>query len=161
AAREGATLFMTLLAAFDLLLHRWSGQRDLVVGTPIANRTHADTEALVGFFVNTLVLRANVDPEASFRDLLLHLRARCLGAFAHHDPPFQHLAKDLAPSRAATATPLFQVMFALQTAPAAALALGDTRRRAVHTEGATAKFDLNLALADGRGGLSGALEFAT
>ncbi len=161
ARREGATLFMTLLAAFDVLLYRYSGQTDLLVGTPIANRTRAETEALAGFFVNTLVLRAQLDPERSFLDLLRQVREGALGAYAHQDAPFERLVQEIAPARDTSRSPLFQVVFALQSAPAGAAQRAGTRRRGVRADGGTAKFDLTLTLAEGSGGLSGAMEFAT
>src|SRR6185437_12248247 len=161
ARREGATLFMTLLAAFDVLLHRWSGQTDLSVGTPIAGRARAETEALAGFFVNTLVLRAELDPERPFLALLRQVREDALGAYAHQDAPFERLVQELSPERDLGTTPLFQVMFALQTAPSGAARLEGTRRRALRTDGGSAKFDLALALVDGPSGLSGAMEYAT
>jgi amino acid adenylation domain-containing protein/non-ribosomal peptide synthase protein (TIGR01720 family) len=161
ARREGATLFMTLLAAFDVLLYRWTGQTDLVVGTPTANRTHAETEGLAGFFVSTLVLRAVLDPELGFRALLRAVREDALGAYAHQDTPFERLVQALEPDRDPGRTPLFQVMFALQTAPAGAAQLGATKRRSVLASSGTAKFDLTLALTDGPRGLSGAMEFST
>ena len=120
---RGATLFMTLLAAFKLLLHRYSGQEDILVGSPIANRTQAESEALVGFFVNTLVLRSTISRERSFETVLCDIRETALDAYAHQDIPFETVVSELQPERSLSHSPLFQVMFALQNAPQEALSL--------------------------------------
>ncbi|HYY98878.1 MAG TPA: amino acid adenylation domain-containing protein, partial [Pyrinomonadaceae bacterium] len=156
---EGATLYMTLAAAFDVLLWRYTGQTDILVGSPIANRNRAETEALIGFFVNTLVLRARVDERRSFRELLCQVKEVCLGAYAHQDVPFEKLVEELQPDRDLSRTPLFQVMFALQNAPMPALKLGDLRLSLADVPAEAAKFDLTLSLEESRGGLSGALEY--
>ena len=161
ARGEGATLFMTLLAAFDVLLWRWSGQADLVVGSPIAGRTRAETESLVGFFVNTLVLRTELADDLTFRGLLARVREDALGAYAHQDTPFERLVQELEPVRDLSRTPLFQVMFTLQNAPMGAARLPGLTRRGVAADSGTAKFDLTLTLADGPSGLMGAMEHAT
>ncbi len=157
---------MVLLAAFGVLLHRWSGQADLCLGTPTAGRPRPETEVMAGFFVNTLVLRLRVDPPASFRALLASTREACLGAYAHQDVPFERLVQELERVRDASRSPLFQVMFALQTAPAAAKAAplrspSGLRRRGMGVGGSVAKLDLTLAMAEGPEGLSGAMEYAT
>ncbi len=162
ARQQGVTLFMTLLAAFDVLLHRTTGQDDVVVGTPIAGRTQAETEGLIGFFVNTLVLRAEIDPEQSFRDLLARVKDTCLGAYAHQDTPFERLVQAVAPERDLGRSPLFQVLFVLQNAASSALDLDGVRRRSVNVESTTAKFDLSLAMArTARGTLTASIEYAT
>ncbi|MEP7121093.1 MAG: non-ribosomal peptide synthase/polyketide synthase [Byssovorax sp.] len=162
ARKEGATLFMTLLAAFDVLLHRTTDQRDVVVGTPIAGRTQAETEGLIGFFVNTLVLRAEIDPEQSFRELLARVKETCLGAYAHQDTPFERLVQEIAPGRDMSRSPLFQVVFVLQNAAAGGLDLDGVRRRGIRLDSATAKFDLTLAMARTASGmLLGSIEYAT
>jgi amino acid adenylation domain-containing protein/non-ribosomal peptide synthase protein (TIGR01720 family) len=159
ARREGATLFMTLLAAFDVLLHRWSGQDDVVVGTPTAGRTRPEIEPLIGFFVNTLVVRAHVAPEASFVDLLGRVREACLGAYAHQDVPFERLVADLAPERDLARTPIFQVMFTVQDLTGEGLRLPSLTLSGVAAETTTSKFDLQLSLGDSAGGLLGAVEY--
>ncbi len=162
ARKHGVTLFMTLLAAFDVLLHRTTEQRDLVVGTPIAGRTQAETENLIGFFVNTLVLRAEIDPEQSFAELLARVKETCLGAYAHQDLPFERLVQALAPERDTSRTPLFQVLFVLQNAAASSMDLDGVRRRGLGVESATAKFDLTLAMArTASGTLHASIEYAT
>ena len=160
ARREGATLFMTLLAAFDVLLHRWSGQRDLVVGTPIAGRTRAETEPLIGFFVNTLAIRAELDPAQTFSALLARVKEACLGAYAHQDLPFERLVQAVDPARDLSRSPLFQVMFALQNTPGGARSPAGLQRRGVGADSGTSKFDLTLTLVEGSGGLTGPIEYA-
>jgi amino acid adenylation domain-containing protein/non-ribosomal peptide synthase protein (TIGR01720 family) len=114
---HGTTLYMTLLAAFAVLLQRYSGQDDIVVGSPIANRQDTQLEALIGFFVNSLVMRVRVNPEGSFRQLLAAVRGTTLDAYMHQDIPFERLVEALSPERRLSVTPIFQVMFALQNTP--------------------------------------------
>jgi amino acid adenylation domain-containing protein len=159
--REGATLFMVLLAGFHALLARSSGQQDLAVGSPVAGRNRVETEGLIGFFVNTLVLRGDLSGEPSFRELLARLRETALAAYLHQDVPFETLVQELAPERSLAHAPLFQVMFALQNAPVESLEIRNLRLRPVSAAGTTAKFDLTLNLQEHDGGLSGTVEYAT
>jgi amino acid adenylation domain-containing protein/FkbH-like protein len=114
---EGVTLFMTLLAAFQTLLTRYSGQEDIVVGSPVANRSVAEIEPLIGFFVNTLAFRGDLSGDPSFRELMARVKEVCLQAYAHQDIPFEKLVEELRPQRSLAHSPIFQVMFALQNAP--------------------------------------------
>ena len=121
--QESATLFMTMLAAFNVLLYRYTGQKDILIGTPIANRNRAEIEGLIGFFVNTLVLRAKIESDESFLSLLRQLRSTTLDAYAHQDLPFEKLVQELQPERDMSRSPLFQVMLVLQNAPQQAFEL--------------------------------------
>jgi amino acid adenylation domain-containing protein len=158
---HGATVFMTLLAAFNVLLHRWSGQDDLAVGTPIANRTHPQTEGLIGFFVNTLVLRSRFDGTASFLDVLHGVRQTALSAYAHQDLPFDYLVEQLNPARSMGHSPLFQVMFALQNAHQETLELGSARLTLQPPAHPIAKFDLSLSVVEQEGRLVCDWEYRT
>ncbi|MCL5996770.1 MAG: amino acid adenylation domain-containing protein, partial [Chloroflexi bacterium] len=157
--REGVTLFMTLLAAFQTLLGRYSNQDDVCVGTPIANRNRSELEDLIGFFVNTLVLRAHLSPTMSFRDLLAQVRETALGAYAHQDVPFELLVDALQPQRDMSHAPLFQVMFVLQNAPLPELLLPGLRLSALPMDPGVASFDLTLVLAEGTEGLAADVEY--
>src|ERR1051326_74800 len=157
--REGVTLFMTLLAAWQLLLARYSRQSDVVVGSPVANRTRAEVEGLIGFFVNTLVLRTEVSSELRVRELLQRVREVCLGAYAHQEVPFEMLVEQLQPERDLSYTPLFQVMLVLQNAPQQGIEWAGVQMRALELESGTAKYDLTLGLAESERGLVGTLEY--
>ncbi|MES2936925.1 MAG: non-ribosomal peptide synthase/polyketide synthase, partial [Pseudomonadota bacterium] len=159
--REQATLFMTLAAAFNLLLARYSGQDDVCIGTPIANRQRSELEPLIGFFVNTLVLRTRVDAAASFTDLLRQVRATALGAYAHQDLPFEQLVDAVAPARSMAHQPLFQVMLVLQNAPMERLSLPDLELRPLAAAGDSTKFDLSLSVVEGGPQLFATLEYDT
>ncbi len=159
--REGVTLFMTLLAAFDILLLRYSGQEDIVVGTPIANRTHSQLEDLIGFFVNTLVLRANLADNPSFRQVLKQVQRLTLAAYDHQDLPFERLVEALAPQRALSHTPLFQVMFALQNVPLADVELPGLALRPLTVDSGTARLDLTVVLVETAQGLQVGVEYNT
>ncbi|HET9394592.1 MAG TPA: condensation domain-containing protein, partial [Nitrospiraceae bacterium] len=140
--RERVTLFMTLLAGFQCLLFRHSGQDDIVVGTPIANRRYRELEDLIGFFVNTLALRASSLATVTFSELLQRVREVTLGAYAHQDLPFEKLVEELQPERDLSRNPLFQVMFALQNAPKNVLELPGLRLEGEGGESRTTRFDL-------------------
>ncbi len=159
--REGATPFMTLLAAWQALLARYAGTEDVSVGTPIAGRTRLETEPLIGFFVNTLVLRADLSGEPDFRALLGRVREATLGAYAHQEVPFERLVEELAPERSLAHSPLFQVLFVLQDAGGEAPRPGGLRVEPIAAGGGSAKFDLTLALADGEEAIRGTLAYRT
>src|SRR6185369_9402148 len=121
--KRNASLYMTLLAAFNVLLHRYTGQQDIVIGSPIANRNRVEVENLIGFFVNTLVLRTDMSGEPDFLTLLGRVKEMTLDAYAHQDLPFERLVEELQPERDMSRNPLFQIAFALQNAPVPALEL--------------------------------------
>ena len=152
---------MVLFAAFNVLLAHHSNQNDLIVGTPIANRQHADIENLIGFFVNTLALRTRINPHDSFITLLHQVKQATFAAYAHQDLPFEQLVDHLHVERSLSHTPLFQVMFVLQNNPEADVALNDLKVLPQPTLSKTAKFDLTLSLQETAQGLSGGLEYAT
>ncbi len=159
--RAGVTLFMTLLAAFQTLLHRYTGREDIPVGSPVAGRNRAETEPLIGFLVNTLVLRTNLGGDPTFSELLERVREVTLAAYTHQDVPFERLVEELQPARHTSHTPLFQVMFVLQNAPMPRLELPGLELTALPIGNGTAKFDLTLSLAEQGGGLTGSLEYNT
>ena len=142
--QEGVTLFMLLLAAFEVLLYRYTEEEDLVVGTPIANRTRAETEGLIGFFVNTLALRTDLSGGPSFRELLQRVREVCLGAYAHQDLPFELLVEALRPERSLSHQPLFQVMFNVLNFSSVRIELPKLVLEALEVPEAASKFDLTL-----------------
>lgn len=157
--KEGATLYMTLLAAFEVLLHRWSGQDDLVVGSVVAGRRRTEMEKLIGFFVNTLVLRADLRGTPSFRQFLAQVRETSLAAFAHQDVPFERLVQELRPDRASNRNPLFQAMFVLQNAPAAASQWPGLTLEPMDLTTGTTKFDLMLTMLESPEGLRAGFEY--
>jgi amino acid adenylation domain-containing protein len=159
--REGATLFMALLAGFQALLARYAGQLDIVVGSPVAGRSRAETEGLIGFFVNTLPHRTDLSGNPTFRQLLARVREGALGAFRHQDLPLQRLVEELQPERSLSHSPLFQVAFALQTMPAAPHAETGLTFAPVTVDSGTAKFDLTLFLEETEAGLVGEVEYNT
>ena len=158
---EGATLYMTLLAAFQVLLSKYSGSEDVVVGSPIAGRTRKEVEGLIGFFVNTLVLRTDLSGAPSFREVLRRAREVTLGAYAHQEVPFEKLVEELQPERTLSHSPLLQVMFALQNAGDQGGALPGLSVRGVGAEVASAQFDLSLELRTTARGLRGGLNYST
>ncbi|MCP4657069.1 MAG: non-ribosomal peptide synthetase, partial [bacterium] len=154
----GATLFMTMLAALDTLLHRYTGQTDLLVGTPVANRSRGESEGLIGFFVNTLVLRADLAGDPTFRELLARVRELALSAYAHADVPFEKLVEELKPERASSRTPLFRVMLLVRNASDETPPAGGRLLEPVETHNQTSQFDLSLAVSDGGRELAVGLE---
>ena len=142
--QAGVTLFMLMLAAFQTLLHRYSGQTDIAIGSPIANRHRRELEGLIGFFVNSLVLRTNLAGEPTFRELLERVRDVTLAAYAHQDLPFEKLVEELQPMRSLGQNPLFQVVFALQNTPMEQLTLPGLVLSPVEFETKTTRFDLEL-----------------
>ncbi|MFP5287419.1 MAG: condensation domain-containing protein, partial [Thermoanaerobaculia bacterium] len=160
--RRGVTLFMALLAGFEALLSRYTGEPDLLVGSPVANRNRAETEGLIGFFVNNLVLRADLTGDPGFDGLLGRVRANALAAYEYQDLPFERLVEELGVERSLARNPLFQVVFSLGSAPAGRFELPGLTLAPVDLETATAKTDLLLALAETQdGGLRGAWEYST
>jgi len=157
--QEQATVFMALEASFAALLHRYTGQDDILVGTPISGRTHSETERLVGCFLNTVVLRSRFTDDLTFRSLLQQVRDRALGAYAHPDLPFNHLVAELAPQRDASRTPLFQVMFVLHNAEGVSQVSKVSGNRQLET--GTSKFDLTLLISETERGLDGLVEYST
>ncbi|MFL9459672.1 non-ribosomal peptide synthase/polyketide synthase [Scytonema tolypothrichoides VB-61278_2] len=158
---QGVTLFMTLLAAFDTLLYRYTGQEDILVGSPIANRDRSELEGLIGFFVNTLVLRTHVSGNPSFSELLARVREMALDAYAHQDLPFEMLVEALQPERDLSHAPLFQVMFVLNNNSQYQLDLAGLTVSPLAVESGTAKFDLTLGMENTPTGLVGAWEYNT
>ena len=159
--QEGTTLFMTLLAAFQALLYRYTGQQELLVGTVIANRNRVEIEGLIGFFVNTLVMKGDLRDEPTFRELLRRVRASAIDAYDHQDLPFEKLVEELQPERTLNQNPLFQVAFALQNAPRQELKLPHLDARLLRVDAGTAKFDLTLAFYERKDGLEGSVEYST
>ncbi|HEV3076512.1 MAG TPA: amino acid adenylation domain-containing protein [Thermoanaerobaculia bacterium] len=161
ARRAGATLFMALLATFQAVLARWSGQEDVSVGTPIAGRNRLETETLIGCFVNTLVLRADLSGDPCFAELLARVREAALDAYLHQDLPFEKLVEELAPERSLSHSPLFQVMFVLENVPGRERIPAGLHPGFLAAARGTAKFDLTLGLRERGGELEGGFEYAT
>lgn len=162
ATAGGATLFMVLVAALNVLLSRWSGQQDLVIGTPIAGRRRTELENVVGFFANTLALRTRLGGVATFRELLRNVRADVLRAFDHQDLPFEKLVEALKPVRNLAHSPIFQVLFVLQNVPWEAGRFGDLQVSPAELDPpATARFDLTVTASEYEGRLWLNFEYAT
>lgn len=160
--KNGVTMFMTLLAAFQVLLHRYSNQDEILVGSPIANRTRSEVEGLIGFFVNTLVFKAQFEEKLSFSDFLRQVRETALGAYAHQDLPFEKLVEELQPVRSLSHAPIFQVAFVYQNTPTLpALELPGLSLEPIEAETKTAKYDLTLTIAPTPEGLMTSLEYNT
>ncbi len=156
---EHATLFMLLEAGFAILLHRYTGQEDILVGTPISGRTRSETERLIGYFLNTVVLRAQFSDRMNFRALLQQVRERALGAYAHPDLPFDRLVAEMAPERDPSRSPVAQVMFVLHNPDGVSEVSKASGNRDLST--GTSKFDLTLVLSDSKDGLEGMIEYNT
>lgn len=158
---EGVTLFMTLLAAWYLLLNRYTGQNDILVGSPIANRTRQEIEGLIGFFVNTLVLRVDLSGNPTVKEFLERVRTLCLDAYSHQDVPFEKLVEVLQPARDVSYSPLFQVMFDLQNAPVSDMDIPGLRIMPVEIENKTSKVDLSLSIQEGGQELTVSIDYNT
>lgn len=161
ARREGATLFIILLAAFKVLLMRYARQDDIVVGSPVANRTRVETEGLIGFFANTLALRTDLSGDPAFRELLARVRKVALGAYAHQELPFERLVEELRPQRDLSRTPLFQVMFLLDNTPLETLKLAHMQVNPIEFDGKISPFDLSLHMEERVDGVRGSFEYNT
>ncbi|MEG4971171.1 amino acid adenylation domain-containing protein [Microcoleus sp. K4-B3] len=157
--QQNVTLFMTLLAALQTLLYRYTNQEDIVVGTDLANRTQVETEALIGFFVNILVLRTDMRGNPTFRQLLDRVREVTLKAYAHQDLPFDKLVEELRPDRSLSQTPLFQVLFVMQNAPMPNLEMAGLTLMPVAIDSGTAKFDLALFVSETETGIAGSWKY--
>jgi amino acid adenylation domain-containing protein len=161
ARAEDATLFMTLLAAFKILLYRYSRQADMLVGTAISNRDHSDIEGLIGLFLNMLVLRTTISDYMSFRQLLLSVREKCIDAYSHQELPFDQLVEELCPERNSRHTPIVQVVFVLQSTPSWSRSTSQWSLQGMSMQSGSAQFDLTLAMEDRGQELVGALEYNT
>ncbi|NBD17978.1 MAG: amino acid adenylation domain-containing protein [Cyanobacteria bacterium] len=159
--QQGTTLYMTLLTAFKVLLHRYSGQTDLLVGSPIANRNRSEIENLIGFFVNTFVLRTNLSGNPNFLQLLDQVKQVTLEAYANQDLPFEKLVEALQPERSLSHAPLFQAMFVFQNASTEEFALPGLRLHSLELDNETAKFDLTLSVEEREGRLKATLDYST
>jgi len=157
--QQNVTLFMTLLAALQTLLYRYTNQEDIVVGTDLANRTQVETEALIGFFVNILVLRTDMRGNPTFRQLLDRVREVTLKAYTHQDLPFDKLVEELRPDRTLSQTPLFQVLFVMQNAPMPNLEMAGLTLIPVEIDSGTAKFDLALFVSETKTGIVGSWKY--
>ena len=159
--REGVTLFATLLAAFNVLLHRYTGGEDILVGAPIAGRNRAEVEELIGFFVNTLVMRTDLSGDPTFLQLLRRVHETALGAFKHQDMPFEKLVEILNPKRDASRSPMFQVMLSMLNTPMQPLQLSGLQHRRTMLDSGTSKFELTLFALEESGELSLTCEYNT
>jgi amino acid adenylation domain-containing protein/FkbM family methyltransferase len=159
--RERVTLFMTLLAAFQALMRRYTGQDDIAVGSPVAGRAWVELESLIGFFVNSLVLRADLSGNPSFLEHLRRVRQAALEGYAHQDLPFEKLVEELQPERNLSHSPLFQVAFVLQNTPSTPRELEGLTLTPLETATGTSKFDLMLSMEEQSDGLTGSLQYST
>ena len=159
---QGATMFMTLLAAFNVLIYRYSGQEDFVVGSPVANRMEEEVENLIGFFVNTIALRSNIKGEDSFSDHLQQVKATTLGAYEHQEVPFEKLVETIVKERDMSRNALFQVMMIVQNTPdLPELRLGEVKMEQQPVPQSSAKFDITLSLTEKADGIHGSVEYST
>jgi amino acid adenylation domain-containing protein len=159
--RHGVTLYMTMMAAWGALLSRLSGQDEVVIGSPVANRTRSEVEGLIGFFVNTLAVRVDVTGAPTVETLLARVKAQALGAQAHQDLPFEQVVEVVKPVRSLAHSPLFQAMLSWQTHDNSELVLGNLKLEGLGAASNVAKFDVSLELGEIQGQLFGALEYAT
>jgi amino acid adenylation domain-containing protein len=159
--REGVTLFMTLLGAFQVLMARYCGQVDIAIGTPVANRNRYETEGLIGYFVNTVVMRTDLSGNPSFREVLVRVREAALGAYAHQDLPFEKLVTELQPVRDPSRNPLFQVIFALQNSFRETFKLTGIEVSRVPLKTIASRFDLSVALREMGNNVAGDIEYST
>ena len=159
--QEGVTLFMTLLAAFQVLLYRLSGKEDVVVGTDSANRSHLETEGLIGFFVNLLALRTNLHGNPQFLSVLHTVSEMILGTYVHQELPFEMIIEHLRLEREGNRTPLINVLFVMQNIPTGDAELPDLSMETIDTTGTSAKFDLALFIAESPTGLECAANYST
>ena len=158
---HGATLFMTLLAAWQVLLHRSGAGDDIAVGTPIAGRQREELEPVIGFFVNTLVLRADFSADPTFAELLVQVRQRTLAAYANQDAPFERVVEEIAGNRDTSRHPLFQTMLALASTPRSAADFAGLRATFLEVDPGTCKFDVALSLAEDETSIAGMFEYST
>ncbi|HEX2094417.1 MAG TPA: amino acid adenylation domain-containing protein, partial [Longimicrobiaceae bacterium] len=159
--RAGATLFMVLLAGLQSVFHRYTGQTDFVIGSPVANRTRPEVEGLIGMFFNTLALRARLEGDPTFTGLLDRVRTTLLGAFQHQDLPFERLVEELAPERRLSHSPIFQVVCAFQDAPGEGIQLPGCEATSLPVHNGTSKFDLAFFLENAAEGIRGVVEYDT
>ena len=159
--RQNATLYMVMLAGFQALLHRYTGQADIVVGAPIAGRNRRELENVIGLFANTIVFRTIVDGDLSFSELIARTRETALEAYANQDVPFEKLVEALQPERSLSQNPIFQVIFSLQSVPEGIFELSGARMEPLRLSQTGSKFDISLFLAEGKGSLQGRLEYHT
>ncbi|MBC1235669.1 non-ribosomal peptide synthetase [Nostoc sp. 2RC] len=159
--QEDATLFMTLLAAFNILLNRYTDQEDILIGSPIANRNRTELEGMLGLFVNTLVLRNNLSDNPRFREFLHRVRQVTLDAYAHQDLPFEMLVEELQPERDLSRNPLYEVMFVLQNTPTNVQEVSGLTLRTLDFDSGTSQLDIFLSMFESEAGLTGCLEYNT
>jgi len=161
SARHGATLFMTMLTAFNTLLYRYTGQEDILVGSPTANRSRAELEGLIGFFANTIVVRTDLSGAPTFTELLARVKETTLAAYAHQETPFEKLVEELQPERDLSRNPLFQVMFMMSNTPKQAIELKGLKISVIEVSNDTAGFDLSMSVVEDEGRLRVSIEYDT